>query len=124
MPREMSVAEAMALFGVSRRTIERWIEDGKLESYKDGVRRIVVVSDEVVTETEMPLTQGSQPQSDTSRALTVPVAAQMASLAARCEAQEAELTYLRGLVSQVLQQRAADTTSGPGFWTRLKAWLR
>lgn len=124
MPREMSVAEAMELFGVSRRTIERWIEDGKLDSHKEGVRRIVVVSDEVVTEIDTPLTQASEPEPATSQALTVPVAAQLAALAARCEAQEAELTYLRGLVSQALQHPPDTATQRPGLWERIRAHLR
>ena len=39
--RELSVVEVAKRFGVSRRTVERWLEDGRLVASKRGSRTFI-----------------------------------------------------------------------------------
>jgi hypothetical protein len=116
MAREMSVVEAAAEMRCSRRTIERQITAGLLQSRTDGRRRIVIMPDAVDVpewEPEPP------PRSIMPRDLAV----QAARLAAELETLRAENEWLRGLVSAQLESVRRDATPGPTWWERIRRRL-
>jgi len=48
----VTVAQACRIYGVSRRTLTRWVKDGKVESKTDNNRRLILASDVGHSETE------------------------------------------------------------------------
>lgn len=131
MPRETTIKAAAAELGVSERTVNRMIDDGRLDSRTDGRRRIVVMPDEVVSEdvpTDPPPQQADVvPVSQAS----VPAVVEVAVLRAKLDALERENERLWRLV-ETQEARAAialpaprrDATEKPGLLARLKAYWR
>jgi hypothetical protein len=116
MVREMSVVEAAAELRVSRRTIERQINAGILESRTEGRRRIVIMPDAIDVPDWEP---EPQPRAVVPRDLAV----QTARLAAELETLRAENEWLRGLVSAQLESVRQAATPRPGWWERIRRRL-
>lgn len=124
MPRELTIKEAAAALGVSERTVNRMITDGRLPSHTDGRSRIVVVPDEAVSD-DAPAEPA--PLSPVAVA-SVPAVVEIAVLHAKLEALERENARLWRLV-ETQEARAAiqlppPMTERPGLLTRIKAYLR
>ena len=59
--RQVSVAEAAFILGVSEKTIQRRVSGGKLDATKVGTRRYVLLPDEALTDTSV-TTDGQEPR--------------------------------------------------------------
>ena len=105
MPRQVTVTEAAAILGVSRKTVKHLIAAGKLTATKVGRLRVVDLPDEVVLPTE---TQPALPPPAPDAAL---LAAQLAQAQAELEAVKSERDYLRGHVAQLTQNVSALTAT-------------
>jgi excisionase family DNA binding protein len=107
MARQVTITEAAAILGVSRKTIKNLIAAGKLTATKIGRLRVVDLPDEVgfLTETR-PATPEPPPAPDAAL-----LAAQLAQAQAELEAVKAERDYLRNHVAQLTQNVSALTAT-------------
>ncbi len=107
MARQVTITEAAAILGVSRKTVKNLIAAGKLTATKVGRLRVVELPDEVVLPTETKPTIPEPPPAPDAALL----AAQLAQVQAELEAVKAERDYLRNHVAQLTQNVSALTAT-------------
>ncbi|MCC7354631.1 MAG: helix-turn-helix domain-containing protein [Anaerolineae bacterium] len=107
MARQVTVTEAAAILGVSRKTVKNLIAAGKLTATKIGRLRLVDLPDEVVLPTEPKPTAPEPPPAPDAALL----AAQLAQAQAELEAVKSERDYLRAHVAQLTQNVSALTAT-------------
>lgn len=129
MPREMTIRDAATELGVSERTVNRMIDDGRLVSYTDGRRRIVVMPDAVVADDngDAPAAADAEatPEPTRPRATASPVV-ELEVLRARLALLERENERLWRLVEGtadrpplLLPATVSEPTGKVSWWQRL-----
>lgn len=134
MPREMTIRDAAVELGVSERTVNRMIDDGRLASFTDGRRRIVVMPDAVVADDngDAPTAADAEAAPEPTRPRPTPSpVVELEVLRARLALLERENERLWRLVEGtadrpplLLPATVSEPTGKAGLWARLKAYFR
>jgi excisionase family DNA binding protein len=131
----VTVAQACRIYGVSRRTLTRWIKQGKLESKIDGNRRLVLTSDIGHGETKQGHDDSSMSQDMSQQELIKQLRSDIASLEKQLETKDKQIEELQKELSehsqrtdsiimqlsrnQQLMIESTEQKVGRSWWSRL-----
>lgn len=128
LTRRVTLEEACAVFGLSRRTVQRYLADGRLKGEKVGGRWLVDAPAIRPSVTSDAPEEATTRQSDLTRQLSEvtqerdTLARQVGALTEKLEAVTGERDYLRDALaasltlSQRLLPERAESTSQPPRW--------
>jgi len=87
----VTVAQACRIYGVSRRTLTRWVKDGKFESKIDNNRRLILASDIRHSETDQGHDDSSMSQDVSQQALVEQLRSEIARLEKQLDAKDKQI---------------------------------
>jgi len=96
----VTVSQACLTYGVSRRTLTRWIKQGKLKSRLDGNRRLVLISDVRHGETD----QGHDDSGVSQQALIEQLRSEIARLEKQLETKDKQIEREQMISMQLTRQ--------------------
>lgn len=87
----VNMAQACRIYGVSRRTLTRWINQGKIESKLDNNRRLVFASDVGHDETELGHNDSGMAQDMSQQVLVEQLRAEIKRMEAQLETKDRQI---------------------------------
>ena len=130
----VNMAQACRIYGVSRRTLTRWISDGKIESKLENNRRLVLATLEGQTETEQGHNDSAMSQDMSQQALIEQLRTEIEFLRQQIEIKDKEKAEITKLLDQeqklslyyqqqkVLLLESSQAKQRRSWWSRL--WKR
>ena len=99
----VNMAQACRIYGVSRRTLTRWISDGKVESKLDNKRRLVLATVEGQAETEQGHNDSAMSQDMSQQELIKQLRSEIEFLRQQVEVKDKEIAEKGRLLDQEQQ---------------------
>jgi methyl coenzyme M reductase gamma subunit len=126
----VNMAQACRIYGVSRRTLTRWINQGKIQSKLENNRRLVFASDVGHSETELGHDDSGMSQEMSQQVLVEQLRSEIEFLRQQIDVKDKEIAEKGKLLDQEQQlsliyrkdQKAlesAEQKARRGWWSRL-----
>ena len=100
----VTVTQACRIYGVSRRTLTRWVKDGKVESKIDDDRRLILASTVGHDETDQGHDDSGMSQDVSQQALVEQLRSEIERLEKQLEAKDKQIVNLQEELSEHSQR--------------------